>query len=140
MKTTHKVTLASLAAAGVLGTAAVAASPVAEAHVPGGGHARGERFEQMLANKAEFLGLTVDELKEELQTKTLRQIAEEQGITREDIIAHKRARLEEHWRNQGVSEEDIARRLERFDERTADGLPERGERRRGFRGFGNRGA
>lgn len=74
-------------------------------------------FEQMLEEKAELLGLTIDELKEALETKTLPELLEEKGITREDLQEKMRQRILERWRELGISEEEIQQRLEWQEQR-----------------------
>ena len=116
MTKTTKLTLASLA----LATAAIGtglAIETANAHGPRGERHEGPRFERMLEAKADLLGLTPDELRAELETKPFRELLTEHGLTKEDVRAFMRERLIQHWTDQGLSQEEIDERLERFEQR-----------------------
>ena len=101
-----------------------------------GGFGRHGHFE-FLAAAASFLGLTEAELREELQDKTLADIAKEQGKTAAGLVQHLVAtqteRIDEAVADGKLSEEqaaelkaDLAERMEAL----VDGeLPRRGERR-----------
>ena len=89
---------------------------------PAGPRAEGRGFgrEQMLANKAEILGLGVDELKARLEEgKSFLEIAEEQGITQEQLHEQMKEKNQERWQERGLSGEEINERLNQMDERFA---------------------
>ena len=77
------------------------------------------RFETMFQKKAEILGITVDELKASwAEGKTLKDIAEEQGITQEQLQETMRAEREEHMRERiNVLVENGVITQERADQR-----------------------
>jgi hypothetical protein len=77
-------------------------------------------YENMLEAKAEALGLTVDELKVKLETMTLREIADEQGYDSEQFHEAKRVQMLERWQELGLTEEEIAERQERMENRQKD--------------------
>ena len=57
------------------------------------------RFQNMFEKKAEILGITVDKFKDGwAEGKTLKDIAEEQGITQEQLQERMRERKEEYMR------------------------------------------
>ena len=84
-----------------------------------------ERFENMFQNKADLLGISVDEMKNAwAEGKTLMQIAEEQGISQEQLRENMRqARMEELQTrlqalldNGVITQEQANKRLEFMEE------------------------
>lgn len=73
-----------------------------------------------LENKAQIFGMTVDELKQALQNKTMSQIAVEKGLSQEEFQAKMQAAAEEHWQARGLSDEEIAKRKTERTERQAE--------------------
>ena len=80
----------------------------------------GYNYSQNLTNKAQVLGLSVDELKTQLQTKTLLQIIEEKGMTLEQFRAEMTKLAEVRWADRGLSAEEIAERQARRAEHQAE--------------------
>lgn len=94
-----------------------------------------------LEKKAEFLGITTEELRAMLEDgKTLREIAEEMGKTIEDLHEFHKQEVAERMEERGASPEEIEERLGAMDEHFAECqenpdlcVHERRENRRIFR-------
>ena len=89
-----------------------------------------QRFETMFQNKADLLGISVDEMKSAwAEGKTLMEIAEEQGISQEQlqetIREGKRERLQSHLQtlvdNGVINQEQADQRLQTMEERFENG-------------------
>jgi hypothetical protein len=96
-------------------------------------------FEQMLEEKAEILGLTVDELKAKMETMTLREIAEEEGLDIEQFREAKKVQMLERWQEMGLTDEEIAERQQRMEDRQKSCDEGEPHEHFGKRGFGRRG-
>jgi len=79
----------------------------------------GSGYRQMLQTKADLIGITKDELANQLETKTLKQIAEEKGISEDQIHAAMQKAAEKRWADKGLTEAEIAKRLENMKTRQA---------------------
>ncbi|MBU0572230.1 hypothetical protein KKE60_01585 [Patescibacteria group bacterium] len=131
-----------LIAAGILTTGLIAAGTASAASGNGFG------FDRMFSNKAEVLGMSVEDLKSQLGEKTFLEIAEEQGISHEALQENMKVRAQERMEEMGLSDEDIARRLQFRAERQVNcdesGPLMNGEGNGGFgrngseKGFGQR--
>ena len=77
-------------------------------------------YHQNLQNKAQILGLSVEDLQTQLQTKTLAQIAEEKGKTLEEFRAEMNKIAEARWEERGLTDEQIAQRQAERAERQAN--------------------
>lgn len=71
----------------------------------------GSGYQQMLQTKADLIGITKDELSNQLETKTLEQIAEEKGINEDQIHAAMQKAAEKRWAEKVLTEAEIAERL-----------------------------
>lgn len=106
---------AGVVGGGVLLARTVAADNLALGPKPLGFHRFGSG--PMLEKKAETLGMSTDELKEALETKTWIEIMEEQGISQEEWRAQRLEKARGHWQEMGLSEEEIAEREEKVAQR-----------------------
>jgi len=79
----------------------------------------GSGYQQMLQTKADLIGITKDELAKQLETKTLEQIAEEKGISEDQIHAAMQKAAEKRWADKGLTESEIAERLQNMKTRQA---------------------
>lgn len=123
----RKVILASLLVAVVAGGLVFTASS-AYADEAGATSFEG-RFRKGLESVAEFLGVTTDEIQDARDGgKTMMQFAEEQGVSEEELKDFRRSSAIERWREKGLTEEEIAERLEVLKERqeNCDGTPKMG--------------
>ena len=93
------------------------------------------RFQTMFEKKAEILGITVDEFKAGwAEGKTLKEIAEEQGITQEQLQERMREEREKHMRerlntlveNGVITQEQADQRLNFMQERFENMVPGEG--------------
>ena len=109
---------AGMVAGGVLLTRTAVAEDSPLGPKPFGGRHFGGRG-PMLEKKAEMLGMSIDELTEELETKTWVEIMEEQGMSWEDWQAQMREKAQKRWQEMGLSEEEIAAREEKMVQRHA---------------------
>ena len=125
-----KVTLFVVASLVIVGIVAWYATGVF-AHRGEGGSAndiawkQGYGYTQMLQTKAQILGMTVEELKEELADgKTFSVIAEEKGITSEEfhqkMLITQKERLQNMVEAGIVTEEQVEQRLQLMEKRHTD--------------------
>ena len=108
----NKTLLIALAAVGIVG-GGLLLTQSASAHE--GGHPRGRGVEL----KAEILGISVDELKSAKGEKTFDELLEEKGLTREEFHEQMKAAITTKWQEEGLSDEEIAERLTKMEERRA---------------------
>lgn len=109
--------LITAAIIGIVGLGVILARPAGADDRPwfGGFGFRG--FRRGLEPKAEFLGMTPEELKAQLEEKTIFEIMEEQGISPEQFREQMEEKMRERWQEMGLSEEEIAEREQRMEER-----------------------
>ncbi len=70
-----------------------------------------------LASKAEMLGISVEELSAKMETMTFSEILEEAGISMESFQAKRTEEAKARWAERGISQEEIASRLEQLKTR-----------------------
>ena len=107
---------AVLGIAGVVGVSSLSASAMygprgngnesgTAAHVGGG-----NGYQTSLESRAEVVGMTAEELQVALETKTMSQIADEQGLSEEAYEAKMEEAARARWEARGLSAEEIAQR------------------------------
>lgn len=106
------------AVAGVVGAAAISVGSASayNANANGGGYG----YERQLETKAQILDLSTDELRERLQEQTLYQIAEDQGVSQDQLHEQIQSQAQERWQAAGLSDEEIQARQQAMGERQAD--------------------
>lgn len=77
--------------------------------------------ERMLETKADVLGITLNELKGELENKTLREVFEASDISLEELHQKMQEKAMERWQEKGLSDEEIQERIERQTAKRAEG-------------------
>ena len=100
--------IASLAIAGMAGLGTLSVSAMNNGY--GQGNGAGNGATTALATKAKVVNMTADQLREQLQTKTMLQIAKDQGLTLEQYQAKMREAAQARWQAQGLSAAEIATR------------------------------
>jgi hypothetical protein len=108
--------ITGLAVAGMAGLGTYSVSAMSA----GNGQANGNGAQTALASKATAVNLTADQLREQLETKTMLQVAEDQGLTLEQYQAKVRDAAQSRWEDRGLSAEEIATRTAEQTERQAD--------------------
>lgn len=108
--------IAGLAVAGMAGSGTYSVS----AMNAGYGQANGNGATAALTSRAAAVNLTADQLREQLQTKTMTQIAKDQGLTLEQYQAKVREAAQARWEAHGLSAEEIATRTAEQAARQAD--------------------
>ena len=108
----------TLAAAGLMLVPNMAQAQSGNGNINGNGGGYG--YQQSMASKAEVLGITSDQLTTELESKTLLQVAEEKGVSADQLHAAMQTAAQERWEARGFSQEEIASRLKDMTERQAD--------------------
>ncbi len=123
----------SLAVAGLATAGLIAVPTFANAQGAGNGvhNGNGVGYQQQLQTKADLLQMTTDELKTQLQTKTMLQIAEDKGISVEKFHESMEAAAKQRWADRGLSQAEIDSRLKNMEERQA-GDHETNSANRGF--------
>jgi len=108
----------TLATAGLMLIPSFAGAQSTNANINGNGGRYG--YTQSLASKADVLGMTSDELQTALETKTLLQIAEEKGVSADSLHESMQTAAQKRWADRGLSEEEIATRLQDMKDRQAN--------------------
>lgn len=84
-----------------------------------GARGYGGGYEQMIQSKAKILKMTTTELKNQLQTKTMLQIADAQGVSEDQFHAAMKETARQRWVDKGLTQAEIDSRLQRMEERQA---------------------
>jgi len=117
VKPMNKLILTSVFALTLLGVSSVTTQ---EAYAFGGrGQGRGpspEHHEEMLTKKAEFLGVTVEEVKEAWENRTFHELLTEKGYTFQDMWNQMKETMREHMSERGLTDDEIDSRFERKEE------------------------
>jgi len=123
----------SLAAAGLMIAPNFVQAQASNANVNGAG--RGYGYQQSLATKAKALGMTEDQLKTQLQSKTLLEIAKDKGISESQWHEKMQTAAKARWEANGLTQAEIDVRLKTMKERQAncDGTGNGGGMHRGNR-------
>ena len=78
---------------------------------------KGQMKEQALVAKAEILGVSPEDLQEAFENRTAKELIAELGIDADQIFANKTEWLREKMEEKGLSEEEIAAKIEFMSER-----------------------
>jgi hypothetical protein len=108
----------TLAAAGLMLVPSLAQAQSGYGNMNGNGGGRG--YQQSLTSKAEVLGMTSEELRTELESKTLLEIATEKGVSEDKLHAAIQASAQKRWAANGLSQSEIDSRLKDMTERQAN--------------------
>ena len=100
--------IAGLAVAGMAGFGTYSVSAMNANNGQANGNGNGAQT--ALASKAAAVNLTADQLRDQLQTKTMLQIAKDQGLTLEQYQAKVREAAQARWSDRGLSADEIATR------------------------------
>jgi len=114
---TYSIGIASLAAVGFAVVPSLASAQSAAGNMNGSGNGSG--YQQMIQTKAKLLGISETELKTQLQTKTMLQLAEEKGISADQIHKSMETAARQRWADMGLSQSEIDARLKNMAERQA---------------------
>ncbi|NCO10603.1 hypothetical protein GW746_00725 [Candidatus Saccharibacteria bacterium] len=72
---------------------------------------QGNGYNASLESRAEIFGMSADELRAALQTKTMSQIAVEHGLSEDAFRAKMTEAAKARWESRGLSAEEIAERI-----------------------------
>jgi hypothetical protein len=104
--------IASLAIVGVVGVASVSASALNGVRDGSGiGQGAGYGRQSSLESRARVLNMSVADLEKALETKTMSQIAVEQGLDQATFQTKMEAAAKARWEARGLSSEEIDKRL-----------------------------
>lgn len=106
----YGIGISTLTIAGLAIAPAIASAQNANANT-------GSGYQQTLQTKASSIGVTKDELSEQLKTKTFEKIAAEKGVNLDQIHAAMQKAAEKRWADRGLTESEIEERLQRMQER-----------------------
>lgn len=124
MKKLTKISFAILALAGVIGIGAAGVSaqtnPTKNTANNHYGQGRGQGYQRSLETRAQVFGISVDELKEALKTKTMSQIAVDEGMDQDIFRAKMTEMAKTRMAERDLSEEEIAERMEEREARQAE--------------------
>lgn len=113
----YSIGATGLAVAGLVVIPGFAQAQTTNSNVMGNGAGYGNQ--QVMQTKAKTLGITEDELRTQLQTKTMLQIAEEKGISEDQFHATMQTAAQERWKADGLTQAEIDARLKDMTERQA---------------------
>lgn len=102
------------------GTGYGAANGGGTAAMAGNGQGNGYGAQTALETRATALNMTAEQLQTQLQTKTVAQVAESQGLTLDQYQAKMREAAQARWADRGLSDEEIASRTATQTERQAN--------------------
>jgi hypothetical protein len=104
---TYSIAIASVAALGL-----VIVPNIVSAQGQNNSNGNGMGYQKMIQTKAELVGMTADELETQLQTKTMLQVAEEKGITEDQLHASMQASAIKRWQDMGLTQSEIDSRVQ----------------------------
>lgn len=112
-------TVVGIAAAGALATAPLMAyAQTAQNQARSGQNGNGSG--NGLEIRAQAMDMTTEQLKEQLQTKTMSQVISDQGMTTEQYQEQVREAVNNRWQKMDLSDEEIQARTEKQQERQAN--------------------
>ena len=118
----NKILTLGLGTAVVVAAGIIAIPAFAQAQRNGtNGNGGSYGYQQNITAKAEILGMTADELKAQLSTKTMVQIAAEKGISEDQFHASMQRSAQERWASKGLAQAEIDSRLQNMENRQASG-------------------
>lgn len=127
----------SLAAAGLMIAPSFVQAQNGNASINGTGNGAGKGYgyQQVVTTKAKILGMTEDQLKTQLQTKTMLEIAKDKGISEDQWHEKMEAAAQARWKARGLTQAEIDTRTKTMEERQAncDGTGNGGGMHRGNR-------
>jgi hypothetical protein len=115
--TMYSIGIASLAAVGFAVVPTLASAQGAVGNMNGSGNGTG--YQQMIQTKAKLLGISETDLKTKLQTKTMLQLAQEKGISEDQLHKSMETAARQRWADRGLSQSEIDARLKNMQERQA---------------------
>lgn len=80
----------------------------------------GYGYEQSLESKAKILNMTTEQLRTQLKTKTMLQIAEDNGLTAAQWQTDLQTAAQERWQERGLTQAEIDSRLQTMKDRQAN--------------------
>jgi hypothetical protein len=113
----YSIGIASLAAAGLVIIPSFANAQSVANTTRGNGNGGG--YQQMIEAKAKLVGMTTSELKTQLQTKTMVQVAQEKNVSEDQLRSAMEAAARARWVERGLSQSEIDSRLKNMTERQA---------------------
>lgn len=127
MKKLLSIGVASLAIVGVVGAIGANAYAVngqidgtGEKYAMQRGHGQGGGYQAALESKAQVLGMSVENLRKALETKTMSQIAVEKGITEKTFRTKMAEAAKARWEARGLSSQEIAQRIADREQRHSE--------------------
>ncbi|HZJ34684.1 MAG TPA: hypothetical protein VFD55_01570 [Candidatus Angelobacter sp.] len=118
-----RIIMYSLGIAGLTAAGLVAIPSFVQAQGGNGnanGNGGGYGYRQSIGSKAKALGISEDELRTQLETKTLLQIAEKKGISVDQLHATMQKAAQARWEANGLNQTEIDARLKNMEERQAN--------------------
>jgi hypothetical protein len=120
----NKISMYSIGIAGLAIVGLILIPSFAQAQSTNGnmrGNVGGYGYQKATQSKASALGMTADELRTQLQTKTLLQIAEEKGISEDQLHEKMQQSAQGRWKAMGLTQAEMDSRLQTMKERQAAG-------------------
>jgi hypothetical protein len=114
---TYGIGIASLAAVGFAVAPSLASAQSTAGNMNGSGNGSG--YQQMIQTKAKLLGISETELKTQLQTKSMLQLAQEKGISEDQLHKSMETAARQRWADMGLSQSEIDARLKNMEARQA---------------------
>ncbi len=86
----------------------------------GNSNGNGYGYEQALESKAGILKMTTEQLRTQLETKTMLQVAEDNGLTESQWQTQLQTAAQQRWQDRGLSQTEIDSRLQTMKDRQAN--------------------
>ncbi len=103
-----------------LATAGLLIAPSFANAQSGNSNGNGYGYEQALESKAKILNMTTEQLRTQLETKTMLQVAEDNGLTESQWQTQLQTAAQERWQDRGLTQAEIDSRLQTMKERQAN--------------------
>lgn len=126
MKTLLSLGAATLAVVGVVGASTMTVSALGGQQNgeraqsgPQDGSGRGYGKQTALETRAQMLDMTAEQLQTALETKTMSEIAAENGIDEATFRSNMAEAAKDRWQQRGLSDEEVSKRVAEREERQA---------------------
>ncbi len=103
-----------------LATAGLMVAPSFANAQSGNSNGNGYGYEQALESKAKILNMTAEQLRTQLETKTMLQVAEDSGLTTAQWQTQLQTAATQRWQDRGLTQAEIDSRLQTMQDRQAN--------------------
>jgi hypothetical protein len=118
----NKLIITGITLATTLGLGIAIATPAFATSEHSNGQGSGPRYgyDQQIEAKSKILGITVDELKKQLESKNLEEIAKSKGLNEDELHSQIQSAAQKRWKDRGLSDSEIKNRTEAMQKRQTE--------------------